>query len=165
DAVSDSLARALLWGAAWDMTRDAQLSATDFVSLVLAGLGAETDSTAVARLPMYVRTAIEYYSDPAGRDDLRARWEAGLVELLEAAEAGSDQQLSFVRALAGIAHTPEVLGRLRGLLDGSQELAGLTVDSDLRWTLVVALARTGVFGEAEIDAELARDNTISGQER
>ncbi|MPV50304.1 aminopeptidase N [Pseudactinotalea sp. HY160] len=165
DVVSDSLARALLWGAAWDMTRDGQLRARDFVTLVLAGAGSETDSTAVARLPMYVRTAVEYYSDPDHRDELRARWEAGLVALLEGAEPGSDHQLSFARALAGIAHSPSALDLLAGLLDGSRGLAGLTVDTDLRWTLVVALARAGVHGEAEIDAELARDNTISGRER
>ncbi len=30
--LDDSLARALCWGAAWDMTRDAEMSATDFVA-------------------------------------------------------------------------------------------------------------------------------------
>ncbi len=34
-ACADSLTRALVWSAAWDMTRDAELSATDFVELVL----------------------------------------------------------------------------------------------------------------------------------
>ena len=38
DTVDDSLPRALLWGAAWDMTRDAEMGATDFVELVLRGM-------------------------------------------------------------------------------------------------------------------------------
>ena len=42
--LDDSLARALCWGAAWDMTRDAEMSATDYVSLVLRNIGSETDS-------------------------------------------------------------------------------------------------------------------------
>jgi aminopeptidase N len=43
-------------------------------------------------------------------------------------------------------------------------LEGLSVDTDLRWTLVSALARLGDADADEIAAELARDNTISGQE-
>ena len=50
--LDDSLARALCWGAAWDMTRDAEMSATDFVTLVLRGIGSETDLMAVSRLPL-----------------------------------------------------------------------------------------------------------------
>ena len=42
--LDDSLARALCWGAAWDMTRDAEMSATDFVELVLRDIGSETDA-------------------------------------------------------------------------------------------------------------------------
>ncbi len=41
--LEDSLARALCWGAAWDMTRDAEMSATDFVTLVLRGIGVDGD--------------------------------------------------------------------------------------------------------------------------
>ena len=38
ETIDDSLARALCWGAAWDMTRDAEMSASDFVTLVLSGI-------------------------------------------------------------------------------------------------------------------------------
>ena len=37
DTLDDSLARALCWGAAWDMTRDAEMTTTDFAALVLRG--------------------------------------------------------------------------------------------------------------------------------
>ena len=37
DTLDDSLARALCWGAAWDMTRDAEMATTDFAELVLRG--------------------------------------------------------------------------------------------------------------------------------
>ena len=43
-------------------------------------------------------------------------------------------------------------------------LEGLAVDADLRWTLLSALAKNGRADAARIDQELARDNTISGQE-
>jgi hypothetical protein len=39
-------------------------------------------------------------------------------------------------------------------LDGA--LPGLAVDTEMRWVLVKALGNRGVFGNNEIDAELAR---------
>ncbi|NYG56528.1 aminopeptidase N [Nocardioides perillae] len=165
DAVEDSLARALLWGAAWDMTRDAEMSTKDFVALVLRGIGTETDLTAVSRLPLYARTAVNLYSDPAGRTELKATWERGLRGLLESADPGSDHQLAFARAYASAAHTDEGLDLVAALLDGSATVEGLTVDTDLRWTLLTALATHGRADEARIGEELSRDNTISGQER
>jgi len=164
DTIDDSLARALIWGAAWDMTRDAEMAATDFVSLVLAGLGRETDMTAVTALPRYAKGAVSNYSDPAGRDALKATWEQGLWTLLSAAEGGSDHQLAFARAYSAAADSDEALDRLQGLLDGTLTLDGLDVDTDLRWTLLAGLAAGGRAEEDAIEAELARDNTISGQE-
>ena len=164
DEIDDSLARALVWGAAWDMTRDAEMAATDFVELVLRGIATETDQTAVTALPRYARTAVSHYSDPAHRDELRARWETGLRGLLDEAEPGSDHQLQFARAYAAAAHSEEALDHVAGLLDGSQSHDGLTVDTDLRWLLLTALAREGRADEARIAEELERDNTISGQE-
>ncbi|HEU4515638.1 MAG TPA: aminopeptidase N [Nocardioidaceae bacterium] len=163
--LDDSLARALCWGAAWDMTRDAEMSATDFVTLVLRGIGSETDVMAVSRLPLSAQQAVDYYSDPAGRDQLAATWENDLLGLLEQAESGSDHQLAFMRAYAAAAHSGEALDRLAGLLDGSVTYDGLVMDTDLRWTLLRALASQGRADQARIEEELARDNTISGQER
>ncbi|HEY1135659.1 MAG TPA: aminopeptidase N [Nocardioides sp.] len=163
--VEDTLVRALLWGATWDMTRDAEMRAGDFVELVLGGLATETDMTAVGRLPMYAGTAVSYYTDPARRAEVKARWEGGLRELLEGTEPGSDAQLALTRAFAGAAHTDGALALVAGLLDGTATLPGLDVDTDLRWALLTSLASSGRADEAEIAAELARDNTISGQER
>lgn len=173
--VEDSLARALVWGAAWDMTRDAEMSTTDWVRLVLANIGSETDAWGVTRIPMMAATAIARYSDPAHREELKAEWEAGMRQLMLDAEPGSDQQLTFARCYAGCApsnarqdHTGRSttgLDELEALLDGSFVVEGLAVDQHFRWALITALAKAGRYGDAEIDAELARDNTIEGQEK
>jgi aminopeptidase N len=42
--------------------------------------------------------------------------------------------------------------------------AGLTVDTELRWSLLQVLAANGAVGAGEIDAELAGDRTASGQQ-
>jgi len=163
--LDDSLARALCWGAAWDMTRDAEMSATDFVTLVLSGIGEETDLMAVSRLPLSTQLTVDSYSDPTRRAELGASWERGLLGLLENAAAGSDHQLAFARAYAAAARSDDALARLAGMLDGSVAYDGLAVDTDLRWTLLKALAARGRADQDRIGEELARDNTISGQER
>ena len=165
DAFTESLPRALCWGSAWDMTRDAEMRATDFVTLVLQGVGKESDLTAVGSLLRQGQLALTAYSAPAHRDDLRARWEQGLRALIDQAGSGSDHQLAFVRAYATAARSYDGLDFLQGLLDGTTTLPGLTIDTGLRWVLVQALARRGRIGEAEIDAELERDNTIEGREQ
>lgn len=163
--LDDSLARALVWSAAWDMTRDAEMSATDFVRLVLANIGSETDSWGVTRIPTYAALAVNAYSAPEHRAALRAEWESGLRDLLLAAEPGSDHQLTFARSYAAVAHSDTALDDVAGLLDGSFTVEGLAVDQDLRWVLVTSLAAAGRIGDAEIEAELAEDNTISGKEK
>ena len=52
---------------------------------------------------------------------------------------------------------------LRGWLDGVEVTAGLTVDTELRWTVLQSLVANGAAGAAEVDAELARDRTASGE--
>jgi aminopeptidase N len=165
DTLDDSLARALCWGAAWDMTRDAEMAATAFSALVLQGVGTETDLTAVSALLRYTQTAVDLYSAPEHREELQSRWDDGLRELVRAAEPGSDHQLAFVRSLASAARSQESLDLLAGLYDGSAPLDGLSLDPDLRWLLLYAAVRTGRAGEAEILAEEERDGTISGRER
>jgi len=107
---------------------------------------------------------VSAFSAPDRRDALRGRWESELRGLALAAAPSSDLQLSLVRGLVGVARSDETLELLAGVLDRSRELRGLAVDTDLRWQLLSGLAREGYAGEADIDAELDRDNTIAGQE-
>jgi aminopeptidase N len=162
--LEDSLARALCWGAAWDMTRDAELAASDFVALVLANIGTETDSFGVRAIPGYAAIATNLYSAPERRAGLRATWEAGLRKLLHDAVPGSDRQLTFARAYGGAVVSDEGKAEVAGLLDGSVTIEGLEIDTDLRWLLLIGLAKAGAADEARIDEELEGDRTISGQE-
>jgi aminopeptidase N len=96
---------------------------------------------------------------PAGKEQLAD----AALPLLLAAAPGSDHQLAWMQLLAWTATTPEQLDVLTGLLDGTAEIGGLTVDAELRWSLLRRLAATGRAGDAEIDAELARDATDAGR--
>ncbi len=164
DRFSESLSRALCWGACWDMTRDGEMRASDWVDLVLRGLGVETDLFAVRSLVARTGQAAAEYTAPEHRAAVSDRWEAGLLRLVRDAEPGSDLQLAFIRGLAQAARHDDALDLLSGLLDGSHTLDGLKVDTDLRWQLLHGLAREGRADDDAIDRELDHDMTISGQE-
>ncbi|WP_030261158.1 MULTISPECIES: aminopeptidase N [Streptomyces] len=161
---TDSLPRALCWASAWDMTRDGELAARDYLSLALSGIGRESDIGVVQSVQRQVKLALDAYADPDWREQGLDLWAAAAEEHLRAAEPGSDHQLAWARTLAAVARTDGQLGLLAGLLDGSVEIKGLAVDTELRWTLLVRLAATGRADEARIAEELERDNTAAGQE-
>ncbi|MBD0689785.1 aminopeptidase N [Streptomyces sp. CBMA123] len=161
---TDSLPRALCWASAWDMTRDGELAARDYLALALSGLGRESDIGVVQSVQRQVKLALDAYTDPDWREQGLARWAAAAEEHLRAAEPGSDHQLAWARTLAAVARTDGQLDLLAGLLDGTVELKGLAVDTELRWVLLSRLSATGRADEAAIVAELERDNTAAGQE-
>ncbi|MCD2195312.1 aminopeptidase N [Actinomycetospora endophytica] len=161
--VADPLPRTLCWSAAWEMTREAELKARDFVTLVLNGLPAETEVGVVQRLLLQAQTALASYADPTWA--VEQGWPsfvATLLDLARRAEPGSDHQLALVNALAGSVLTREALEAIAGWREGTTPLEGLTVDTDLRWRLLHALVAHGAAGAGEIEAELARDNTATG---
>jgi aminopeptidase N len=158
-----SLPRALCWASAWDMTRDAELATRDYLSLVLSGIGKESDIGVVQSLHRQVKLAIDLYADPSTREALLTRWTDATLAHLRSAEPGSDHQLAWARAFAATARTPEQLDLLEGLLDGSQTVEGLAVDTELRWAFVERLATVGRFDETEIAGELGRDKTAAGE--
>ncbi|HVF18726.1 MAG TPA: aminopeptidase N [Mycobacteriales bacterium] len=158
----DSLPRALCWAAAWDMTRDGELAARDYVSLVLHNIGSETDIGVVQTLLNQSLGAIYNYGDPARRDVELERVASAVLEHLHAAEAGSDHQLAFARSFTSSAQSAEHRATIAGLLSGEVTLPGLAVDTDLRWHLLRRLAALGDADLPEIEAELERDATSAG---
>ncbi|HVT21354.1 MAG TPA: aminopeptidase N [Mycobacteriales bacterium] len=161
--LTDPLARTLCWTAAWDMTRDAEVAAGDYLDLVLGGIAQETEVGTVQSLLRLAAQAIEPFGDPARCEQRRTRLAERAFELFDAAEAGGDLQLSFARAAATNATTDAQLARVAALLDGSEVVEGLLVDTDLRWLLLRRLVATGRADDARIEAELARDDTAAGR--
>ncbi|MFD5827496.1 aminopeptidase N [Lentzea sp. NPDC060358] len=163
--IAEPLPRTLCWSAAWEMTREAELKARDFVNLVLAGLGSETEVGVVQRLLLQAQTSLSSYADDSWRGEGWRRFVAKALELARAAEPGSDHQLAFVNALTSSVLDDSTVDVLRGWYDGSAVLEGLDVDTDLRWRLLQALVAHGKAGLAEIDAEEERDPTSTGHRR
>jgi aminopeptidase N len=161
--LDSSLARALVWNAAWDMLRDAELAARDYVTLVCSGLPRETDINVTTWTARQAATAIAQYADPAWQPTGWQMLATLAREQLAAATPGSGWQLSWARTFISSARTSDELTVLRGWLAGEGVPNGLTVDTELRWQLIQALVALGAADRTEIDNELSGDRTASGE--
>src|SRR5512142_1029798 len=101
------------------MTRDAEAATRDYLTLVLAGIGAETEIGVVQTLLRQVKLALDCYAAPEFRPVGVERLAAAARAHLEQAPPGSDLQLAWARAFASAAASPEHLARVRGLLSGT----------------------------------------------
>ncbi len=160
---TESLPRALCWAAAWDMTRDAEMPARDYVALVQHGIGGEDDIGVVQSLLRQAQAALTLFADPTWAPTGRASLAASALAAVRAAEPGSDLQLAWTRTLGSLASTEEQIALLEGLLAGKSAVPGLAVDAELRWHLLHRLVALGRADLDEIDAEVAADPTAAGQ--
>ncbi|MCQ0022744.1 aminopeptidase N [Streptomyces somaliensis DSM 40738] len=161
--ITDPLARALCWSALWNMTRDALMPARDFVGIVLAFAGRESDIGVLQMLHSWVRTALVHYAAPQWRETGGRLVARAALRELRSAEPGSEHQLTWARFFASVAAADEDLAFLQGLLAGTETVDGLDVDQELRWAFLEPLAAHGRADESVLDAELARDDTASGR--
>jgi aminopeptidase N len=145
------------------MVRDAELATRDYVALVRSGLPAERDINLTTATLRQAQTALTMYADPQWAPTGWADLSATARAVLDAAEPGSGFQLAWARAYIGSSRSPEDLAVLRGWLAGEGVPAGLTVDTELRWSLLESLASLGAAGTEEIDRELDGDRTASGE--
>ncbi|MFS7872863.1 aminopeptidase N [Streptomyces asiaticus] len=159
----ESLPRALSWASAWDMVRDGELASRDYLALVLSGIAKESDIGVVQSLHRQVKLALDLYAAPDWRETGLAQWTEATLDHLRAAAPGSDHQLAWARAFTATARTDAQLDLVSGLLEGTETIEGLTIDTELRWALLERLAATGRADEAAIAAELERDKTSAGE--
>ena len=160
--IGDSLARALIWGAAWDMTRDAEMSASEYLTMINNADFNNIEVGVTQQLLGQARAAIEQFAMPYKRGQYRDALFAHLQEQIAKAAPGSDHQLAFVRNSIGVARTDEHIEILENWLNGSATPAGLAVDTDMRWSFIARLVALGALDPSAIDAELEMDNTAGG---
>ncbi|KFI63911.1 aminopeptidase N [Bifidobacterium cuniculi] len=162
----DALTRAVIWLSLWDMTRDAELAARDFIDTTLKLLGTETESTTFRYALSCLSTTVWHYTDPAQRAKTASRVADALLSLAMQAPAGSDTQFQLVSAYLsyGVEGDSRFADNVRGILDGSLVFEGLELDNNFRWTLTHALAAVNAIDEQDIDAELKRKDTTENRE-
>jgi aminopeptidase N len=159
--ISDPLARVLAWSGIWEMTRDAHMSASEYVTTVFNALPHEDDVAVIASQLLQIGTAVELYAADSHRDALRTTSATALQALMENAEPGSDLQLQYARSFASFANTPAQIARVRELLDGA--LNGLVIDVENKWHFLNSLIERGAASIAEVETQLASDKTADGE--
>ncbi len=162
----DALARAVIWLALWDMTRDGELAASDFIGTTLKLLSTETESTTFRYALACLSTTVWHYTDRTKRAAIAQHTAQALLDLAKQAPAGSDMQFQLISAYLtyGVEGDSVFADTVRGLLSGSLVLEGLELDNNFRWSLVRALSSINAIDEADIQQELERKDTTENRE-
>ncbi|MFF2485246.1 aminopeptidase N [Microbacterium sp. NPDC058062] len=163
-SIEDPVARAVIWAALWNSTRDGNLPVTRFVEIAGDHGTRETNIALTTDAITHAAVAIGRYAAPDARTPLAEAWLDTCWAAVWAADPGSDAQLAWARALGGAAaRSANLATEIRAMLAGTAAApAGLALDPDLRWAWLVALAATGHASAEDADAELASDPSAQG---
>jgi aminopeptidase N len=161
--VKDDLLRAMLWGALWDLVREARLSPARFAAAALRALPTERDEQIAGSLTGRLITAVSRYSDDATRDSLQPLVERVLLAGASRTSVGYGQRKSQLDAYINSATTPAALERLDAWL-ARDSAAGIPLRPPTRWAIVThLLAHRAPAAAARLAAETARDSSSEGR--
>ncbi|MBF0968944.1 MAG: aminopeptidase N, partial [Actinomyces sp.] len=161
---TDSLTRGVVMASAWDMTRDGEMPARDYLNLALTSIPVEDNMSLLMLTLRHIDEAVRTFVAPQARPEAAEDTGRRLLLLARTAASGSDTQRMLVAAAARNASSEEQFEAIRGLFDATQTLDGLDLDVDLKWDLLVSLVRGSVATESDIDALEAEDDTMTGHQ-
>ena len=160
--VKDDLLRAMLWGALWDLVREARLSPSRYAAAALRELPRERDEQIAATLTARIGVAVSRYGSGIARDSLQPALERVLLTGANDTTLAYGQRKSQLDALIGSAQAPASLARLDAWLDGDAA-AGLPLRAPTRWAIVTRLvANQYPTASSRLAAEALRDSSGEG---
>jgi aminopeptidase N len=151
------ITRAVIWNSIRDATADAELDPRQAFDLLLTAIPHEDSDLAVGSLLRWLDDRLLGGYLPY--EPYRGQMADVLTQRLAQTPPGSSLQLAITR---GVVTTTNDADLLKNWLAGQEIPAGLQIDADLRWSLVLRLVRLGVYGNEEVDAELAGDQSTEG---
>jgi aminopeptidase N len=155
--IDSGVTRAVIWNSIRDSTADRELDPRLAFEVLLAVLPHEDSDIAVGNLLRWAEDRVVGGYLPY--QPYCGRLASVLTERLGTTPAGSSLQLAITRGVVAMTDDATLL---RGWLSGDGVPAGLIVDADLRWSLVLRMVRLGAVGMEVIDAELVRDKSSEG---
>lgn len=167
--IGDPFIRQRFWMSLWGMVRDAKYPAQNFIETALTHLGKESDTQILSNVlnqafvPRYEAPALKYL-DPKLYSSYVVKGERFIRDRLAKARHGSDEQLILFRAITQLASSPDTVNWLKAVFEGKNEIPGIKLDPEMRWSLIQMLARNGRVNK-EIDEELAKDKTDDAQKQ
>jgi len=164
-SVRDPFLRSMLWGALWDLVREALLSPQRFVRLAIRELPREQDEQIVSGIISRLTRATSAYLPPVLRDATLPDVERTLLDGANNAESPYGIRKANFDAWVRVAATQPTVALLAGMLD-STTIAGEPLRAPTRWAIVTRLMALGVPGATDLLArEEARDQTAEGVRR
>ncbi len=159
--ISSTLLRQQLYTTLWYMMRNSEISAKQFVNLVLKHAEDENDITVLDKVLLSLRIA-RTYLPKASRGTANASIANFLWLRLFRAKAGSALQTLLFDHFLHFA-TLEHASQLHAWLAAEKALTGMVLDQDRRWCILVALAALGYPQALDlIRAENLRDQSNRG---
>jgi len=163
--IHDPLLRAQLWGALWDLVRDARLPPDRYIALALRELPREHDDQIVTSIVSRLTRAASAYVDGGARNAVLPDVERVLLEGSQNASQSYDVRKAELDAFIRIANTPAAVATLESLLDSSAA-AGAPLRAPTRWAIVTRLiALQAPSSERRLEDESRRDATPEGVRR
>jgi aminopeptidase N len=163
--LTDDLARAMAWGALWDLVREARLAPAHFADAALPALHRESDEQIAGLLLGRVATALErYIAAGPTRDRLAEALEAALLERVADESLDYGLRRGSLDALLGSARSVPAVAALKEYLAGRRLFAGEPLGQPSRWAAVTRLlAIAAADADSLYRAEQARDATAEAQ--
>jgi len=162
----DGLLRAMLWGALWDLVREARLDPAEYLSLSLRELPREHDEQISGALLGRASTALTRYLPPDEAARLLPAWEEVLLARAENDSLPYGLRKTALDTYLGVARTPAARGVMREYLAGTRRFAGEPLRAPSRWSVVTQLLALGdPAADSLLVAEEARDTTPESARR
>ncbi|MFI9200885.1 aminopeptidase N [Streptomyces sp. NPDC053048] len=162
--IPDPLARAVVWNAARDMVRDGELPPTTYLDAARTHLPHEHDIAITTGVLTFARTHIaDRYTTPTHRPHALATLTDLCHDLLERHRHPGTEGLRLTALRTLIDSTTDTT-TLHTWLHDETVPGGPALDPELRWRTLTRLAVLGALTHHDIDTELTRDPSATGQE-
>lgn len=162
---TDPFLRTMLWGALWDLVRNAQLDPSRFATLVLNELQNENDEQLFPNIIGRLSRTMSTYLSPTAEKALVPRAEDAFWNGAHDAARPYGVRRAYLDAFIGVAETPKGIARLDTLFK-ADSAAGEAVRDPMRWDIVNHLmVLDAPIAKARLAAQIARDTTADGKRR
>ena len=167
--IQDPLLRSMLWQSLWDSVRDGKLPINEYLQVALENAPLEQDYTTLGQVLKQISSAKIYLNKGLGKQHAYVKsfsqqleeiaWESTLFN-------GDDSSIQrrWFKYFIKFSHTDTALNNLYKLLNGQHSLDGLTINQDVRWSIIKQLSRFNHPKAAKLIArELTLDSSDTGE--
>jgi aminopeptidase N len=163
--VKDSFLRAMLWGALWDLVREARLDPARYTALALRELPSEPDEQIVGGVLGRVGRAMTAYLPAERRDSAVASVEKQLRRGAADPENPYGIRKPYLDTYIRLAQSSAAIAHLDAMLD-STEAAGAPLRAPTRWAIITMLIeRRATSAMRRYEAEVRSDSGSEGKRR